>query len=69
MNEEYDEGDDNDVLADGIHFSTRASEDIKWVGVAHYYFYGTPYREIGKMLFRNHTTVMRWWSNFVKYVA
>jgi len=39
--------------------------DVRWIGVWHHYFYDMSFREIGKMLFRHHSTVEGWWRHFV----
>ena len=48
-------------------FRRHSSEEVRWIGVMEYYFYGLSFRQVGRNLFRDHSTVKGWWNNFVQY--
>lgn len=54
-------------LPHSLQRGSHVSDDVKWIGIAHRYFYNVSFREIGRTLFRDHATVRNWWRNFKRY--
>lgn len=50
-----------------LPIASRSCDEVKWLAIAHVYFYDMSFRDVARFFFRSHATIGWWWNNFQRY--